>query len=385
MSIDASAFLNEEVKRLRRKFDEAIENREYKLASKYALRISVLLREAARMRVYGSKSILQLAMEYEEIGRRLSEYSEGSIKTSPPKPGGEGDFNSIVDSMIIEAGVSWRDIVGLDEAKKSVIEAVYYSVAEPEAPVRIEPPRNILLYGPPGTGKTMLAMAASRMIGGRFFYASIESILSKYVGDSPKILSALFRRARELAPSIVFFDEVEAISGRRGGREPATGLVQTLLTELDGVKSKCSSKPVIVIAATNKPWLIDEAVLSRFEKKIYTPLPGFRERMKLFKLELEEKGFKLNGVSYEELARLTEGYSGREIRSACREAVMLMLRRVNPHVYNILLNNGFSFKLKFRVDVVRRSDILEAISRIKPAVTREDIERYREWGLKRGF
>ena len=266
------------------------------------------------------------------------------------------------------------------------MEAIYYSIAKPEAPVKLEPPRRFLLFGPPGTGKTMLAMAASNMLKATFFNVSVDRVLSRYVGDSPRMIAAVFRVAYKKAPSIIFFDEVETLVVKRdSGRETAIGLVQTFLTELDGFKSKQLEKPVIVIAATNKPWMLDEAVLSRFEKRIYIPLPDRKARIQLFKLEIEKKGFKLEGITYEELADMTKGYSGRDIRNACKEAVMMMLRRANPDIYFKITKVQTLQQLqqeRFKISPIKREEVIRAIKKIKPAVTKEHIKMYEEWAQK---
>ncbi|MCE4601893.1 MAG: ATP-binding protein, partial [Desulfurococcales archaeon] len=243
-----------------------------------------------------------------------------------------------------------------------------------------------LLYGPPGTGKTMLAMAASNLLKATFINVSVDRVLSRYVGDSPRMISAIFRLAYRRAPSIVFFDEVETLVAKRDtGREAATGLVQTFLTELDGFKSKKLDKPVIVMAATNKPWMLDEAILSRFEKRIYIPLPDREARREIFRLNIEGKGLRLEGITLDELADMTEGYSGRDIANACREATMMMLRRANPDIYKRLEAVGSLAELqtqKYRVEPIRREEILAALKKVKPPITREELRRYEEWAKR---
>ena len=400
--IDASGFLNQQIKIAKKRLEQALAAGDYATASRQALRVAELLEELARTRKWGQKDLQSLAMEYRELHRRLREGRPPSkpLPTTTPKTSKQGgsapraggteeagldeEFDSKAEALIAKASVTWDDIAGLDEVKKSLVEAIFYSIARPADPgVKVEPPRRFLLYGPPGTGKTMLAMAASNMLGATFINVSVDKVLSRYVGDAPRMVSAIFRLAYKRSPSVVFFDEVETLMTRRDtGREAATGLVQTLLTELDGFKSKALGKPVIVIAATNKPWLLDEAILSRFEKRIYVPLPDPEAREAIFKLNLEKRGFKLEGITYRELAEATEGYSGRDIANACREAIMLMLRRANPEIYRRLtsIKSPASLaNLEYKVLPIKREEILEAIKSSKPPVTREDIEKYLEW------
>ncbi len=263
------------------------------------------------------------------------------------------------------------------------MEALFYSLAKPSIPVKIEPPRRFLLYGPPGTGKTMLAMAASNMLKATFFNVSIDRVLSRYVGDSPRMISAIFRQAIRHAPSIIFFDEVEVLAMRRDSdRQAATGIVQTFLTELDGFKTKKLEKPVIVIAATNKPWILDEAILSRFEKRIYVPLPDRKAREEIFRLHLEKKGFQIIGITYEELAKLTEGYSGRDIKNICQTAIIMMLRRANPNIVEKLMKVKDLHELEretYKVEPITKEELLKAIQRVKPTITKDYIKKYEDW------
>lgn len=286
----------------------------------------------------------------------------------------EEDFRSVALSMIEKSTVSWDDISGLDNVKMILKESIGLARAKPDKPVKLDPPRSILLFGPPGNGKTMLASAASNAIKATFFNADISKILSKYVGDSPKILDALFSLAREKSPSIIFFDEIDSIAlSREEEQHSATGLLQKLLTEMDGFKK--SKEFVMIIAATNRPWALDEAVLSRFDFRIYVPLPDFEARKGIFKLELEKKGFEVE-VSYDELAKMTEGYSGREISHICRKAIMYMIRRVNP---------GIDDKAeKIKIDKIRRDEIIKAIQETRPSVSKDLIKKYEEWYKEHG-
>ena len=411
MGIDPTSFLHDEVRKAKKRLEKALAKGDQLAAARQARRVAELLRELARYKRVGGKDLLRLAKEYEALAARLK---SGEVVPAsqlpedvreelrrPPQPRAsrkavrEGEvvrmdreFEAVAESLIAKADVTWDDIAGLEGVKKALMEAIYFSIARPEAPVKIEPPRRFLLYGPPGTGKTMLAMAASNMLKATFFNVSVDRVLSRYVGDSPRIISAIFRVAYRRAPSIIFFDEVETLVARRdSGREAATGVVQTFLTELDGFKSKQLDKPVIVIAATNKPWMLDEAILSRFEKRVYIPLPDKEARKELFSLEIGRRGFELEGITYDELAEMTEGYSGRDIRNACKEAIMAMLRRANPDIYERITRVSTLAELqqaKYRVLPIRREEIVEAIRRVKPAVTPEDIRRYEEWAKAHG-
>ena len=403
MGIDVSDLLHDELKRTKRRLDRALKEGDARVAAKLARRMSELLRELARHRRWSSRELLDLAEEYDALYRRLVGSGgtlEGgvtgarrsvSLASGPVgvKGGSEAgrldeEFDAEALKLMVKAEVTWDDIAGLEEVKRSFMEALFYSIAKPSVPVRVEPPRRFLLYGPPGTGKTMLAMAASNMLKAAFFNVSVDRVLSRYVGDSPRMISAIFRQALRHAPSIVFFDEVEVLVARRDSdRQAATGVVQAFLTELDGFKTKRLEKPVIVIAATNKPWMLDEAILSRFEKRIYIPLPDTKAREEIFRLHLERRGFRITGISYSELARLTEGYSGRDLRNVCQAAIMMMLRRTNPNIVEKLARVRDLSELEhetYRVEPITREELLKAIRSVKPAVTREEVRKYEEWG-----
>ena len=412
MGVDPTSFLHEEVRKAKKRLEKALAKGDTLAAARQARRVAELLRELAKYKRVGGEDLLRLAKEYEALARKLrsgevvpvtqlpKEVREElrkppAIRLGKPKAvkGAEtarldAEFEAQAESLIAKADVTWDDIAGLEEVKKALMEAIYFSIAKPEAPVKIEPPRRFLLYGPPGTGKTMLAMAASNMLKATFFNVSVDRILSRYVGDSPRMISAIFRVAYRKAPSIIFFDEIETLVAKRdAGREAATGVVQTFLTELDGFKTKHLDKPVIVMAATNKPWMLDEAILSRFEKRIYIPLPDKQARKQLFKLEMEKKGFKLQGITYEELAEMTEGYSGRDIRNACKEAIMAMLRRANPNIYEEIIKAQTLQQLqraKYRVEPITREEILEAIRKVKPVTTPQQIQKYLQWTQSHG-
>ncbi len=400
MAVDASSFIYQEIKKAKKKLDAAMERGDYEAAARLAKRISELFRELARVRKWGREEALSMAEEYNQLYHKLRRgeielASKPKIRVSRGEKKGEAkhsesseldeEFDREAENLIMRADTTWDDIAGLEDVKRALMEAIYYSLAKPSDPgVKLTPPRRFLLYGPPGTGKTMLAMAASNMLKATFINVSVDRVLSRYVGDSPRMISAIFRLAYRKAPSIIFFDEVETlVSKRDSGKEAATGLVQTFLTELDGFKSKKLDKPVIVIAATNKPWILDEAILSRFEKRIYIPLPDWEARREIFRLNIEGKGLKLKDITYEELADITEGYSGRDIANACREATMMMLRRANPNIYTKLTSIKSLSELeniKYNVEPITREEILEAIKKVKPPITKEELKRYEEWG-----
>jgi len=226
--------------------------------------------------------------------------------------------------------VRWSDIGGLEEAKQALREAVEWPLKYPELFERanIKPPKGILLYGPPGTGKTLLAKAVATESEANFITIKGPEIFSKWVGESEKAIREIFRKARQAAPCIIFIDEIDAIAPRRGsgiGDSHVTDrVVNQLLTEMDGIEDL---KGVVVIAATNRPDILDPALLrpGRFDRLIYVPLPDARAREEIFKIHLRGKPLG-EDVGLQKLVNLTEGYTGADIAALCNTAAMIALR-----------------------------------------------------------
>ncbi len=224
--------------------------------------------------------------------------------------------------------VTWDDIGGLETIKQQLKEAVEWPLKYPEAFKRmgIKPPRGVLLFGPPGTGKTLLAKAIANESRANFISIKGPEMLSRWVGESEKAVREIFKKAKQATPSIVFFDEFDAIAPRRGlssDSHVTERMVNQLLTSIDGLESMDG---VVIIGATNRPDMIDQGLLrtGRFDRLIQTPAPDKNERSDIFKLHA--KNMPLKDVSLEDLAERTEGYSGADIEGVCREAGILALR-----------------------------------------------------------
>ncbi len=275
--------------------------------------------------------------------------------------------------MVEVPKVRWDDIGGLESVKNEVREAIEWPLKYPELfkEAGIEPPRGILLYGPPGTGKTLIAKAVANEANANFIAIKGPEILSKWVGESEKAVRQIFRRAKLVAPSIVFFDEIDAIAPVRGSdtNRVTERIVAQLLSEMDGV---AEMKDVVVIATTNRPDLVDPALLrpGRLEKLIFVPPPNEEGRYEIFKVHT--RGMKLaDDVDLRELAKRTEGYTGADIAAVCREAGMAAIREA--------IKGG-----KKHIDAVRMKHFEEALKKVKPSLTPEQIQEYQElakrWG-----
>jgi len=229
------------------------------------------------------------------------------------------------------SSVHWDDVGGLGDVKQHLKEAVEWPLKSPEIFSRlgIKPPKGILLYGPPGCGKTLLARAVATESEANFISIKGPEVFSKWVGESEKAIREVFRKARMAAPAVIFFDEMDSLAPRRGAGFSDSGVservISQLLTEMDGIMTL---QDIVVVAATNRPDMVDSAVLrpGRFDRLIYVPEPDEKSRLQI--LKLYTKGMPLGkDVDLNQLAAATKYYSGADVESLCREAAMHALRR----------------------------------------------------------
>jgi len=227
--------------------------------------------------------------------------------------------------------IHWDDIGGLEEVKQELKEAVEWPIKTPEmfTKLGIKPPKGILLYGPPGCGKTLLARAVATESEANFISIKGPEVFSKWVGESEKAIREVFRKARMAAPSVVFFDEMDSLVPRRGLGYADSGVservISQLLTEMDGI---VALEDIVVIAATNRPDIVDPAVLrpGRFDRLIYVPEPDEKSRTQIFKIHTKNVPL-AKDVNLTELVAMTKNYSGADIEALCRESAMHALRR----------------------------------------------------------
>jgi SpoVK/Ycf46/Vps4 family AAA+-type ATPase len=242
----------------------------------------------------------------------------------------EGGLDQQIEHLIHKSTVRWEDIGGLEETKEEIkIAYALSAVGMPEG-VNLEGWRAILLYGPPGTGKTMLAAATSNGLQATFFNVALSSILSKYFGESSRLITTLYTVSRGRAPSVVYMDEFEAIATQRTGEESGAErrVLSTILSELDGIQSKSDPRYVLTIAATNVPWLLDKAILSRFQRKVLIPLPDPPARQAILSILLKKRGL-TSERPLAEVVKVTEWLSGRELDAAVRATVNHMVMEMN--------------------------------------------------------
>jgi len=258
--------------------------------------------------------------------------------------------------------VRWSDIGGLEDVKQQLREAVEWPLKHPEffKEMGIDSPKGVLLYGPPGCGKTLLAKAVATESEANFIAVKGPEVLSKWVGESERAIREIFSKARQAAPCVVFFDEIDSIVPRRGYRYDSgvtDRIVNQLLTEMDGLEKL---EGVVVIGATNRPDILDPALLrpGRFDRLVYVPPPDKAARLEILKVHTRRMPL-AEDVDLERIAETTEGYTGADLAALCREAAILALREA-----------GKPTKVEMRY-------FLKAMEVVKPSVTKEDLERYR--------
>ncbi|KAH0776390.1 hypothetical protein KY290_007801 [Solanum tuberosum] len=279
-------------------------------------------------------------------------------------------------------GVKWDDVAGLSEAKRILQETVVLPLLMPEYFQGIRRPwRGVLMFGPPGTGKTLLAKAVATECGMTFMNISCSSLCGKWYGESERLTRCLFELARAHAPTIIFIDEIDSLCSARGSateHETSRRLKSELLVQIDGLNNSnsTSDKMVTLLAATNFPGSIDEALRRRLEKRIYIPLPDFENRKELIRISL--KSIELApGVDIEQVAQKTEGYSGDDLTNICRDASLNGMRwKIAGKTIDEIKNILKSEMLKIPVTM---EDFLEAIDKIKPTVSLGDIQRHEKW------
>ena len=276
---------------------------------------------------------------------------------------------SAVREVFIEVpNVNWSDIGGLEDVIQTLVEVVDWPLKKPESFKRlgISPPKGVLIYGPPGCGKTLLARAVATESEANFISVKGPELISKWVGESEKAVREIFRKARTAAPAIIFFDEVDAIAPARGGGSGdfhhSERVISQLLTEMDGLESM---KDVVVIAATNRPELIDKALLrtGRFDRFVNVDAPDAKSRKAIFEIYTANMPLD-DDVDIKKLVDATDYYVGGDIEAICREAGMRALRE--------------SYENNTEVEKISARHFEEALKDVHASTTKEMLERFRK-------
>uniref|UniRef100_A0A8C6S5U9 Katanin p60 ATPase-containing subunit A1 n=1 Tax=Neogobius melanostomus TaxID=47308 RepID=A0A8C6S5U9_9GOBI len=279
--------------------------------------------------------------------------------------------------------VKWDDIADLEDAKKLLKEAVVLPMWMPAFFKGIRRPwKGVLMVGPPGTGKTLLAKAVATECRTTFFNVSSSTLTSKYRGESEKLVRLLFEMARFYAPTTIFIDEIDSMCSRRGTseeHEASRRVKAELLVQMDGVggasENDDPSKMVMVLAATNFPWDIDEALRRRLEKRIYIPLPSAEGREDLLRINLKELEISAD-VDIEKIATQMEGYSGADITNVCRDASLMAMRRRIEGLSPEEIRNISRDEMHMPTTM---EDFESALKKVSKSVSASDLEKYEKW------
>jgi len=284
-------------------------------------------------------------------------------------------LNEIMDHS---APISFDDIAGLSLAKRTLMETVILPNKRPDLFSGLRsPPKGLLLFGPPGNGKTMVAKAIAKESEATFFAISASSLTSKWLGDSEKLVRALFAIAREKQPSIIFIDEIDSVLSERssGEHESSRRLKTEFLVQFDGVTTSSEDR-ILVMGATNRPQELDEAARRRLVKRIYVPLPEKETRQLLIRNLLKDMSPKLTSKNMDELAVMTEGYSASDITALCKEAALGPIRNLDQSkLHKVKVNE---------VRPITMGDFHNALTQIRPSVSKESLREYIEWNNKFG-
>jgi len=317
----------------------------------------------------------RLDLESDEIDAEVLESIE--VLESDLKAALKGIEPSALREVFVEVpDVTWEDVGGLEDTKERLRETIQWPLEYPEVFEELDmaAAKGVMLYGPPGTGKTLLAKAVANEAESNFISIKGPELLNKFVGESEKGIREVFSKARENAPTVVFFDEIDSIASERGQNSGDSGvgerMVSQLLTELDGLESL---EDVVVIATSNRPDLIDSALLrpGRLDRHVHVPVPDEDARRKIFEVHTEAKPL-ADDVDLDKLARKTDGYVGADIEAVCREASMAASREFIGSVPREEVGDSVS---NVRVTMEHFEN---ALDEVQASVTEETKRQYEE-------
>lgn len=371
------------------------------------------------------QTIRQKVVEYMNRAEKLKEFLDKGQSKQPVAQGGgnskkdggseDGETSEEAKKMKDALGsailrekpnVKWDDVAGLFQAKEALKEAVILPIKFPQLFTgKRKPWKGILLYGPPGTGKSYLAKAVATEANSTFFSISSSDLVSKWLGESEKLVKNLFELARENKPSIIFIDEIDSLCSSRSDSESesARRIKTEFLVQMNGVGN--DSDGILVLAATNIPWSLDAAIRRRFEKRIYIPLPEPVARSRMFQIHLGKTPHHLQPEHFKQLGDMTEGYSGSDISIVVRDAMMQPVRAVqtathfkkvsgpdrtdptrivNDYLTPCSPGDPDAFEMtwvevdgsKLKEPEITFNDFVKSLKKTKPSVSQKDIEQH---------
>ncbi|KAI9147552.1 vacuolar protein sorting-associated protein VPS4 [Paramyrothecium foliicola] len=328
--------------------------------------------------------------------------STGKGKAAPEDDDSKKLRNALSGAILQERpNVRWEDVAGLEGAKETLKEAVVLPIKFPNLfQGKLQGWKGILLYGPPGTGKSYLGKAVATEANSTFFSISSSDLVSKWMGESERLVKALFSMARENKPSVIFIDEIDALCGPRGeGESEASRRIKTeILVQMDGVGN--DSKGVLVLGATNLPWQLDSAIRRRFQRRVHIGLPDAAGRAKMFKLAIGDTETALQPGDFSVLAAKSEGFSGSDIAIVAQDALMKPIRKISTatHFKPVMKDGkrmltpcspGDEGALEMTYNdvnadellppIMQLRDLIMAVESTRPTVSKDDIDRQVQW------
>ena len=348
----------------------------YQKAIENLLQLVQLYPEYSLNKVYIQRAIayqerikaLQGAVSLADMRMDIDNKGEGERTTE----GGKSSYEELIISE--KPNVNWEEVVGLDTAKKAIKEAIVYPVQRPDL-FPLGWPGGILLFGPPGCGKTLIAAAVATELDATFFSIDAASIMSKWLGEAEQNVAKLFGSARKSSnegkPAIVFVDELDSLMGQHTNEVGGEIRVRNqFLKEMDGIVDKGKNLHVYVIGATNKPWDLDWAFIRRFQKRILVPLPDHHTRLMMLKLYTGNLQIACD-VDLHELARLSEGFSGSDIRDVCQSAQLKLIGE--------FFESGKAADKEAKPRLLTMSDFRQILEDRKPSVSLDMLSLYNRW------
>jgi katanin p60 ATPase-containing subunit A1 len=285
--------------------------------------------------------------------------------------------------LVREPNVPWDSIAGLSDVKRLLRQNLVILPMRPDiAKGLLAPWKSVLFYGPPGTGKTFLAKAVATECKRTFFNITSATITSKWHGESEKLVADLFKLAGDMSPSTIFFDEIDSIASQRGGaheNEPSRRMKAQLLTCLEGIDSISDSASVFVIAATNFPWDLDEALLRRFQKRVYIPLPDVDGRVSILQKQLSEHTD--STFDFQHWGQQLEGYSCSDVSMLCRDAAQVSFNKMLEDMNTVQWQSVAGDAAKV---VITNADFGAVKAKRQSSVDKESIAKYEKWRQEKG-
>lgn len=356
----------------------------YQKAIESLLQLVQLYPEYGLNKVYVQRAIayqeriksLQGTVSASEMNQAANNDDEGGGAATMDGNGSVGPSGKPNEELVMteKPKVNWAEVVGLDTAKKAVKEAIVYPVQRPDL-FPLGWPRGILLFGPPGCGKTLLAAAVATEIDANFYSIDAASIMSKWLGEAEQNVAKLFGSARKSAiegkPAIVFVDELDSLMGNHSNEVGGEIRVKNqFLKEMDGIVDKGKALHVYVIGATNKPWDLDWAFIRRFQKRILVPLADHGTRLSMLKLYSSNLQIDAD-VDLIELARLSEGFSGSDIRDVCQSAQLSLIGE--------FFETGKAMDKEAKPRSLTMADFRQILEERKPSVSLDMLSQYNRW------